>query len=67
MSLFRASNAEHHRAAMEREVDALSEQLAEGRISTAEYNREIRELQRDYAAAAEDAAREAAEMEREQW
>lgn len=38
---------------LEREEDALGEALADGRISQAEYNAEMRELQRDVRAAYE--------------
>jgi hypothetical protein len=59
--------ADRYRSAIEREEDALSEQLANGDISPTEYNREMRELQRDYRDAAEESARNAYEQERERW
>ena len=52
---------------MEREEDQLDRDLAEGRISQKEYNREMRELHRDYAGAAEEAASEAYRTELERW
>ena len=45
----------------DREVDFLEAQLERGEISLQEFNREMRELQRDYIAAAEEAAQEAAQ------
>jgi len=52
---------------MEREEEALDRDLAEGRISQKEYNREMRELQRDYAGAAEEAAQDAYRAELDRW
>lgn len=53
--------------ACEREEAAASEDHAAGRIDTKQYNERIRDIQRDYRAAAEDAAQEAYDAEREQW
>lgn len=44
---------------LEREEEHLEEQLANGEITISEFNKEMRELQRDYHAAAEAAAQEA--------
>lgn len=51
----------------EREEDALVEALNEGRITQQEYNREMRELQRDYRAAAEESAQRAYDDEMARW
>ena len=67
MSVFLKSHADRYRTIIEREEDALSERLANGEISTAEYNREMRELSRDYRDAAEQEAQGAYEREKEQW
>lgn len=53
--------------AFEREERLLEEQHANGEISTAEFNREMRELERDYGAAAEEAAQRAYDDEMERW
>jgi hypothetical protein len=53
--------------AFEREETILQEQLDSGAISVQEYNREIRELQRDYHAAAQEAAQDAYDREYERW
>ena len=53
--------------AIEREENQLSKELAKGRITRAEYNQEMRELQRDYSAQAHEAAREAYERELDRW
>ena len=45
----------------EREEEQLERDLAEGRISSAEYSRQLREMQRDYRDEARGAADEAAE------
>jgi hypothetical protein len=52
---------------MEREEALLEQQLEDGQITNKEYQKELRELQRDYAAAASEAAREAAQAEYERW
>ncbi|MCP4101725.1 MAG: hypothetical protein GY750_09915 [Lentisphaerae bacterium] len=44
---------------IEKEEQYLEEQLANGEITNAEFNKEMRELQRDHRAAAEEAAQEA--------
>jgi hypothetical protein len=54
-------------AQMEREEALLEQQLEDGQITYKEYQKELRELQRDYAAAADEAAYEAAQAERERW
>ena len=51
----------------DREVDFLEAQLERGEISLQEFNREMRELQRDYIAAAEEAAQEAYDREMDRW
>ena len=53
--------------AYEREEQALEDALANGEISLAEFNREIRELQRDYRAAAQESAEQAYREEMERW
>lgn len=55
------------RRQIEREEDNLARQLEEGSIDVKEYNREMRELQRDYAAAAQEAADDAYWRAREEW
>lgn len=45
--------------AFEREEQMLEEQLANGEISNEEFNDEMRELQRDYRGAAQEAAESA--------
>jgi hypothetical protein len=51
----------------EREEDLLCEQYNSGLISQAEYNNEMRELNRDYRAQAQMAAEEAYENEMQRW
>lgn len=55
----------------DREMEALDRDYAEGRLTRAEHNKAVRELERDYAAdargAAEDAARDAYEQELGRW
>lgn len=53
--------------AYERAEDDLSDQLAAGHITQAEFNAEMREMARDYAAEAEEAAQAAYEEERSRW
>lgn len=48
---------------MEKMEDQLAQELADGLITQAEYNAEIREMQREYL----DMAREAAEAEYQSW
>lgn len=52
---------------MEREIEYIEEEYAAGRISNAEMHRQIRDVQRDYAAAAHEAAQEAYDAELERW
>jgi hypothetical protein len=52
---------------LELEEDYLDEQYAAGTITSAEYAKELRELQRDYRAAAEEAAQDAYETELRYW
>ena len=52
---------------LEREEDALEQDLAEGRISQSEFNKEMRELQMDYRASAEESAMDAYQNELERW
>jgi len=52
---------------MEREEMALEQDLAEGRISQTDYNKEMRELQRDYRDAAEESAMGAYRDELDRW
>lgn len=51
----------------EREEDQLITDLNEGRITRAEFNKEMQELQRAYQGAAEEAAQDAYEREMERW
>jgi hypothetical protein len=53
--------------AFDREEMALQEQLERGEITIGEYNDEIRELQRDYQAMAEESAQRAYDDEMERW
>lgn len=53
--------------AYERAEDHLHDQLVAGEISQAEFNREMREMARDYAAEAEEAAQAAYDEERSRW
>ena len=52
---------------IEREEEILEEELARGDISLDEFNKEMRELQRSYRAAAEEAAERAYDDEMERW
>jgi len=52
---------------LEREEEALERELDEGTISVAEYNREMKELHRDYRYAAEEASQQAYENEMDRW
>lgn len=52
---------------MEREEDALCEALNRGEMTREQYNKELRELHRDYAAAARDAAQNAYDNELDRW
>lgn len=51
----------------DREEEALCNDYNEGRISLSEYNRAVRDLQRDYRESAEDSARDAYERELNSW
>lgn len=51
----------------DREEQQLENELAAGLITRDEYNRQIRELRRDYRAAAEESAHDAYERELERW
>ncbi len=51
----------------EREEEAILNDEAEGRISHAEAMRQLRDLQADYRAAAENAALDAYERELDNW
>lgn len=52
---------------LEREQEYLEEQLNRGEISLAEFNREMREIQREYRAMAQEAAEEAYHNEIDRW
>ena len=52
---------------IELEENRLCERFNSGEISLDEFNREMRELQRDYRAAAEEAAQEAYDNEMRNW
>jgi vacuolar-type H+-ATPase subunit H len=51
----------------EREEQAILEAKERGQLTHAEAMKELRELQRDYAQAARDAAQEAYDRELERW
>lgn len=51
----------------EREEEQLERDLADGLISQKEYQQQLRELQRDYRGAAEEAADRAYRDEMERW
>lgn len=51
----------------EREEEDIQERYARGEITNAQMWEEMKELQRDYRAAADEAAREAYERERDNW
>lgn len=51
----------------EKEEQYLEDQLANGEIDIKEFNREMQELQRDYRAAAQEAAEQAYHDEIERW
>ena len=51
----------------EREEDNLVEQYNSGMITQAEYNKQMRELQREYAAQAREAAEDAYDNEMQRW
>ncbi len=53
--------------AMEREEDALVNDLNEGRIDRAEYNKLMRALHQEYRDMAREAAHEAYEREMDRW
>jgi len=52
---------------MEKEEDSLEADLANGFISMAQFNNEMKELQRVYREAAEESAQEAYFREMEKW
>ncbi len=52
---------------LEREEQALEDDLSAGMITLHEFNREMRELRRDYTEAAHEAARDAYDREMERW
>ena len=58
---------ERSMSAYEREEEAIIDSAQRGEISNAQMMRELRELRRDYAQAARDAAREAYDREIERW
>lgn len=51
----------------EREEDDIQKRYAAGEITNAQMWEEMKELQRDYRAAAEEAIHEAGERERDNW
>lgn len=51
----------------EREEEDLGERLATGEISQKEYNRQLRELHRDYRESAEESAQDAYDREMDNW
>ena len=52
---------------MEREEQAIEDDVANGLITRAQANKEIRELHLSYQAAAEEAAQDAYDREMERW
>ncbi len=60
----RANQIERH---IERQEAALSRDLADGRISNAEYNREMRELQAEAREAYQQDVEDAQERVRDEW
>jgi predicted nucleic acid-binding Zn-ribbon protein len=52
---------------LEREEEALEDAYNNGEITVKEYNKQVQELQRDYRAAAQEAAQEAYENEMGRW
>ena len=52
---------------MEREEDILCEQLNRGEITLEEFNKEMRDMQREYRAMAEEAAQQAYDDEMGRW
>ena len=52
---------------MAREEDILCEQLNRGEITQAEFNKEMREMRRDYRAMAEESAQNAYDEEMGRW
>jgi hypothetical protein len=53
--------------ALEREEESLARDLSEGRITNAEYNSQMRELQRDARTAYEEDLWDAQQRVREEW
>ena len=53
--------------ALEREEELLNNELDNGEITLAEYNKQMQEIQRDYHAAACEAADNAYQEEMERW
>jgi hypothetical protein len=51
----------------DREEQDIEKRYADGQLTLAEYNAEMRELQLSYQQAAEEAIRDAADRERENW
>lgn len=51
----------------DREENHLVEQFNSGLITRDEYNKQMRELQRDYRAAAQEAAQDAYDREMDRW
>ena len=51
----------------DKQVDILDDELANGMITTQEYNEQVRELERDYREMADQAAQDAYEDERSRW
>lgn len=52
---------------MEREEQRLCDLLNRGYITQAEFNKQMRDLQREYRAMAQDAAQEAYDREMDNW
>lgn len=60
-------NPDQMERACEREEQQAHEDHAAGRITLVELNKRIRDIQRDYRDAAQEAAEDAYERERDRW
>ena len=56
-----------YRTQLDKEEDYLCDQLNRGEITVSEYNRQVRELHREWQAAAEEAAQDAHDREMDRW
>jgi hypothetical protein len=58
---------EQAQRAMEREEQYVQDRFDNGEITQEQYNKEIREIYRDYQAEAEESAQDAYQRERDNW